>query len=71
VEVSFRRYPVVAARSSEGLLSDYTVGIQPAQRELVFMPLTGPRGPGPGIDEVGYGKPIEQTRAKFLIFALI
>jgi hypothetical protein len=33
-----RRVSPVAVRSGEGLLSDYTAGIQPAQRELVFMP---------------------------------
>jgi hypothetical protein len=32
-----RRVSPVAVRSGEGLLSDYTAGIQPAQRELVFM----------------------------------
>ena len=37
-KVRLRRVSPVAVRSGEGLLSDYTAGIQPAQRELVFMP---------------------------------
>ncbi len=39
------RKPPVAARSSEGLLSDHTADAQPAQREQVFLPQFRPIPP--------------------------
>src|SRR5207237_874591 len=37
--VCFRRIFLLAARSSEGPLTEPTAGVQPARRELAFMPL--------------------------------
>ncbi len=37
-KVGFRRIFLLAARSSEGPLTEPTAGVQPARRELAFMP---------------------------------
>jgi len=50
-----RRVSPVSARPAEGPLTEPIAGVQPAGRELVFMPLSGhwlpviPGSPGPDV----------------------
>ena len=61
-----RRVSPLASGRSDGPLSDHRPGVQPAQRELVFMPLSGhcarsTCGRGKQVGEHGVDRPIGRT----------
>jgi len=42
----FRRIVSIPARFGEGRLTERTPAVQPRRRELIFMPIADPLGPG-------------------------